>query len=137
VPALHFSGRSITDGNRRLWAGWVIEGPARRFFHAGDTGYFDGFADIGKRFGPIDLAAMPIGAYDPRSIMQFVHLDPEEAVRAARELRARRVVAMHWGTFDLSDEPLDEPPRRFHAAAAQHGLDDRAWTLDVGETRCW
>ena len=137
VPALHFGGRSLTDGNRRLWAGWVIEGPTRRFFHGGDTGYFDGFVDIGKRFGPIDLAATPIGAYDPRSIMRFVHLDPEEAVQAARDLRARRVVAMHWGTFDLTDEPLDEPPRRFHAAAAQHGLADRAWTLNVGETRCW
>jgi N-acyl-phosphatidylethanolamine-hydrolysing phospholipase D len=137
VPALHFGGRSITDGNRRLWAAWVIEGPTRRFFHGGDTGYFDGFVEVGKRLGPIDLAAMPIGAYDPRSIMQFVHLDPEEAVQAARDLRARRVVAMHWGTFDLTDEPLDEPPRRFHAAAAQHGLSDRAWTLNVGETRCW
>ncbi len=137
VPALHFGGRSLTDGNRRLWAGWVIEGPTRRFFHGGDTGYFDGFAEIGKRLGPIDLAAIPIGAYDPRAIMQFVHLNPEEAVQAAGDLQARRVVAMHWGTFDLSDELLDEPPCRFHAAAAQHGLDDRAWTFDVGETRCW
>ena len=88
VPAQHFSGRSLSDGNQRLWAGWVVEGPTRRFYHAGDTGYFDGFRDIGERFGPIDLAALPIGAYDPASIMQFVHMNPEEAMQAAIDLRA-------------------------------------------------
>ena len=138
VPAQHFSGRRLGGGNRRLWAGWVVEGPTRRFYHAGDSGYFDGFRAIAERFGPIDLAALPIGAYDPAPIMRFVHLDPEEAVRAAVDLGARRVVGMHWGTFDLTDEPLDEPPRRFHAAAAAAGLDpDQVWTLDVGETRRW
>ena len=65
MPAQHFSGRSLTDGNARLWAGWVVVGPTRRFYHAGDTGYFDGFRAIGERLGPIDLAALPIGAYDP------------------------------------------------------------------------
>jgi N-acyl-phosphatidylethanolamine-hydrolysing phospholipase D len=138
VPSQHFSGRSLVDENRRLWAGWVVAGPARRFYHPGDTGYFAGFADIGERLGPIDLAAMPIGAYDPPSIMRVVHLNPEEAVQAARDLRARRVVGMHWGTFDLTDEPLDEPPRRFRAAAARAGFDEaHAWILSVGETRRW
>jgi len=138
VPAQHFSGRSLTDGNRRLWAGWVVEGATRRFYHAGDTGYFAGFREIGERLGPIDLAALPIGAYDPPSMMQFVHLDPEDAVRAAIDLGTRRIIAMHWGTFDLTDEPLDEPPHRFRAAAAAGGFDaDHAWTLDVGETRGW
>jgi N-acyl-phosphatidylethanolamine-hydrolysing phospholipase D len=138
VPAQHFSGRSLFGGNRRLWAGWVVEGASRRFYHAGDTGYFDGFREIAARLGPIDLAALPIGAYDPPAIMRFVHLDPEEAVRAAVDLRARRAVAMHWGTFDLTDEALDEPPRRFRAAAAAAGLaSDAAWVLAVGETRAW
>jgi N-acyl-phosphatidylethanolamine-hydrolysing phospholipase D len=138
VPAQHFSGRSVFGGNRRLWTGWVVTGPTRRFYHAGDTGYFDGFRTIGARFGPIDLAALPIGAYAPPAIMRFVHLDPEEAVRAAVELGARHVVAMHWGTFDLTDEPLDEPPRRFQTAATAAGLDaDRAWVLAIGETRRW
>jgi N-acyl-phosphatidylethanolamine-hydrolysing phospholipase D len=138
VPSQHFSGRSATDGNRRLWAGWVVEGPTRRFYHAGDTGYFAGFAAIGERLGPIDLAAIPIGAYDPPSIMRVVHLNPEEAVQAARDLRASRVVGMHFGTFDLTDEPLDEPPRRFRAAAAHAGFDaEHAWILSVGETRRW
>src|SRR5438128_2617523 len=72
VPAQHFSGRSLTDGNRRLWAGWVVEGATRRFYHAGDTGYFAGFREIGERLGPIDLAAVPIGAYAPSAMMQCV-----------------------------------------------------------------
>jgi N-acyl-phosphatidylethanolamine-hydrolysing phospholipase D len=139
VPAQHFSGRSLFDGDRRLWAGFVVEGPTRRFYHAGDTGYFDEFRDIGARFGPIDLAALPIGAYEPNAdIMRFVHVNPEEAVAAARDVGARRVVGMHWGTFDLTDEPLDEPPRRFHAAGAAAGFaPDALWTLAVGATRKW
>jgi len=138
VPARHFTGRSAFDRDTRLWSGFVIEGPTRRFYHAGDTGYFDGFSEIGRRLGPIDLAAIPIGAYDPPAIMQSVHLDPEEAVRAAADMGARRVLAMHWGTFDLADEPLDEPPKRFRAAADRSGFSQRqAWTFDVGETRHW
>ncbi len=138
VPAQHFSGRSLTDQDKRLWAGFVVEGPTTRFYHSGDTGYFSGFSEIGDRFGPIDVAALPIGAYDPRAMMRFVHLDPEEAIQAAVDLHARHVVAMHFGTFDLTDEPLDEPPRRFRAAAARRGLgEDRAWVLSIGETRSW
>ena len=138
VPAQHFSGRSLTDRNRRLWAGWVVEGPTRRFYHAGDTGYFDGFRQIAERVGPIDLAALPIGAYLPREMMRAVHVDPDEAVRAAVDLRARRVVGMHFGTFDLADEPLEEPPVRFRAAATRSGLaEDRAWVMKVGEIRAF
>jgi N-acyl-phosphatidylethanolamine-hydrolysing phospholipase D len=138
VPAQHFSGRSLVGHDRRLWAGWVVEGPTRRFYHAGDTGYFDGFRALSERFGRIDLAALPIGAYEPAAIMGFVHLNPEEAVRAAIDLGARRVVAMHWGTFDLTDEPLDEPPGRFRTAAEKAGLGpEQAWLLAVGESRRW
>ncbi len=138
VPAQHFCGRGLGDGNRRLWAGWVVEGPTHRFYHAGDTGYFNGFAEIGRRLGPIDLAAIPIGAYAPRSIMHAVHLNPEEAIQAAVDMGATRVIGMHYGTFDLTDEPLDEPPVRFHAAGDQHGLGPkRVWTFDVGESRRW
>ena len=137
VPAQHFSGRGLTDRNRRLWAGWVVEGKARRFYHAGDTGYFGGFAEIGARLGPIDLAAIPVGAYLPSAMMRPVHLDPEEAVQAALDLGCARALAMHFGTFDLTDEPLDEPPARFLAEAARRGLGDRAWVLRIGETRTW
>ncbi len=138
VPAQHFSGRGLGDSNRKLWAGWVVEGSTRRFYHAGDTGYFNGFGEIAQRLGPIDLAAIPIGAYRPAEIMQFVHLNPAEAIQAALDLHARRVVAMHFGTFDLTDEPIDEPPRWFHAEAERRGLaSEQAWTLAVGETRRW
>jgi N-acyl-phosphatidylethanolamine-hydrolysing phospholipase D len=136
VPAQHFAGRGVTDGNTRLWAGWVVLGKTRRFYHAGDTGYFDGFAEIGARFGPIDLAAIPIGAYAPSSIMRVVHMDPAEAVRAAIDLHAQNVVGMHWGTFDLTDEPLDEPPRWFRAEGERQGLrPEQVWVMSVGETR--
>ena len=138
VPAQHFSGRSIGDTDHRLWAGWVIEGPTRRFYFAGDTGYFDGFAEIGKRLGPIDLAALPIGAYEPEAMMRFVHMNPDEAMQAAIDLGTHRVVAMHFGTFDLTEEPLDEPPKRFRADATHIGLGtDRAWILKIGESRRW
>jgi N-acyl-phosphatidylethanolamine-hydrolysing phospholipase D len=138
VPVQHFSGRSVTGRNRRLWAGWVVIGPTRRFFHAGDTGYSPDFVEIGRRLGPIDLAAVPIGAYEPRAMMHAVHVNPEEALQVARDVRAQRAIGMHYGTFDLTDEPLDEPPRRFLAAASSFGFaPDRAWILNVGETRRW
>jgi len=138
VPARHFSGRTLADRNRRLWSGWVVEGATRRFYFAGDTAYFPGFEEIGTRLGPPDLAAVPVGAYRPPEIMKPVHVTPEEALRGARDMEAKRVVAMHFGTFDLADEPLDEPPARFRAEAARLGLgDDRAWVLKVGETRVW
>ncbi|HEY8256647.1 MAG TPA: DUF2784 family protein [Gemmatimonadales bacterium] len=138
VPARHFSGRSLFDGNRRRWGGWIVSGPSRRFYFAGDTGYSDDFATIGERLGPIDLATVPIGAYRPAAMMHPVHTTPEEAVRLGLDARARRLVAMHFGTFDLADEPVDEPPQRFQAEAERLGLwPDRAWILKVGETRDW
>jgi N-acyl-phosphatidylethanolamine-hydrolysing phospholipase D len=135
VPARHFSGRGLADGNRRLWAGFVVAGEGGRLYHPGDTALFGGFADIGRRAGPIDLACLPVGAYEPRAMMGPVHLNPEEAVRAARDLEARAAVGMHFGTFDLSDEPLDEPPRRFLAEARARGLGEHAFVMAVGETR--
>ena len=135
VPARHFSGRGLADRNRRLWAGFVVAGETRRLYHSGDTALFDGFAEIGRRAGVLDLACLPIGAYEPRAIMGPIHLNPEEAVRAALDLGARASVGMHFGTFDLSDEPLDEPPRRFLAEALARGLSDRAFVMAIGETR--
>src|SRR5881296_1329790 len=138
VPAQHFSGRSLRDHNRRLWAGWVVAGPTRRFYHTGDTGYSPAFAELGERFGPFDLAAVPIGAYRPADMMHLVHTTPEEALRIGLDVRARRIVAMHFGTFDLADEPLDEPARRFRREAERRGLGlDQAWILKIGETREW
>lgn len=134
VPARHFSGRGLADRNRRLWAGFVVTGRSHRFYHTGDTALFDGFAEIRRRLGPPDVACLPIGAYQPSAMMRSIHLDPEEAVTAACELEARLSVAMHFGTFDLADEPLDEPPRRFLAEAARRGLDGRVRVLPIGAT---
>jgi N-acyl-phosphatidylethanolamine-hydrolysing phospholipase D len=138
VPARHWSQRTPFDRDETLWSGWVVRGAAHRFYFAGDTGYTTSFREIGARLGPFDLAGLPIGAYEPAAMMQTVHLNPEEAAQAALDLGARRVVGVHWGTFDLTDEPLGEPPVRFRAAATAAGLDDdEAWVLATGETRAF
>jgi N-acyl-phosphatidylethanolamine-hydrolysing phospholipase D len=138
VPSQHWSGRGLADQSATLWGGWVVAGPTRRFYFAGDTGYFAGFGEIGRSLGPFGLAALPIGAYEPAAMMRAVHLDPEEAVQAGLDLGAERMLGIHYGTFDLTDEPLDEPPRRFHEAARRRALAaETVWTPPFGETRCW
>ncbi len=138
VPAQHFAQRTLWDMNRRLWAGWAIAGRARRLYFAGDTGYFDGFKEIGKRLGPFDVAALPIGAYLPPVIMKPVHIGPSDALAAFADVGARVMVPIHWGTFDLAEEPVDEPPRLLAQQASARGLGpDRVWILKHGETRAW
>jgi N-acyl-phosphatidylethanolamine-hydrolysing phospholipase D len=136
LPAQHWSLRGLRDERRALWASWAVTGSERRFYFGGDSGYFPGFAEIGAALGPFDLAAVPVGAYQPVAMMKPSHLDPEEAVQASRDLRARRTLAVHFGTFDLADEPFDEPPRRFLDAAQAAGYrPEDAWVLGIGETR--
>jgi N-acyl-phosphatidylethanolamine-hydrolysing phospholipase D len=138
VPAQHWCRRGLFDGNEALWSGWAVVADDRRFFFAGDTGLFDGMKEIGERLGPFDLAALPIGAYEPSAMMRPAHMNPEEAITSTGHLRASRSVAMHFGTFDLSDEPIDEPPRRFRTASSAAGRgDDKDWVLAIGETRRW
>jgi N-acyl-phosphatidylethanolamine-hydrolysing phospholipase D len=136
LPSQHWSKRGVGDDREALWSSWAVRGPERSFFFSGDTGYFDGFSRIGEGLGPFDLAAVPIGAYEPSKMMQDSHMNPEEAVRAALDLDAKTAIAIHFGTFDLSDEPLDEPPQRFieAAGATRFGVDG-AWVLQIGETR--
>lgn len=136
LPAVHFSSRTPFDRNRTLWAGYAVAGPASRLYFAGDTAHGPVFADVGARHGPFDHALVPVGAYEPRSIMAAVHTSPEEAVRLGADLRARTLVAMHWGTVVLTDEPPFEPRERFLAAGRAAGYaDERLWALAVGETR--
>ena len=139
TPVQHWSARTAFDTNERLWAGWALAGRERRLFFAGDTGFWEpGFRAIGARLGPFDLALVAIGAYEPSEIMRMTHTTPDEALALFAAVGARTFVAMHWGTFDLSDEPLDEPPRRLRAAARDRGIaDDRVWVLEHGETRAW
>ena len=136
VPARHWSMRAPWDRNDTLWGGWVVRGPEGVAYHTGDTGYFDGFAEIGARCGPIDWAMIPIGAYEPRWFMEPQHMNPDDALNAFRALNAAHFVAMHWGTFKLTDEPLLEPPARIAALWSEAGIDpSRLWVMDVGETR--
>ncbi|MEE4146874.1 MAG: MBL fold metallo-hydrolase [Halieaceae bacterium] len=136
LPSQHWSKRSLTDDHKALWSSWAVTGSERRFYFAGDTGYFSGFQAIGSRLGPFDLVALPIGAYAPRAMMSESHMNPEEALLAAIDLRASRAVAIHFGTFDLSDEPLAEPPQRFRNAARNSELgEEAAWVFNIGETR--
>jgi len=136
VPVQHFSGRSLFDRNETLWAGWVLEHPEFKFFFAGDTGYSKDFRDLGTRLGPFDLAAIPIGAYEPRWFMSAVHVDPEQAVKIHQDVGARYSVGMHWGTFMLADEDMDEPPRRLTVALAAAGIpQERFFVMRHGDTR--
>lgn len=135
VPARHWSKRRPFERNKTLWGGWIIRSPEFSFFFCGDTGYSRVFKEIGDRFGPMDLSAIPIGAYAPRPFMQSHHVTPEEAVQIHLDVRSKKSVAIHWGTFILTDEPLDEPPKRLQRALAKKGLSRNAfWVLQHGQT---
>jgi N-acyl-phosphatidylethanolamine-hydrolysing phospholipase D len=116
VPAQHWSQRSALDRNWSLWGGYVVDAGGTRFYFAGDTGYPAAFKEIGRRFPHIDFALLPIGAYEPRWFMHSQHLSPEDAARAFAELGARTLVPIHWATFQLSDEPMEEPPALLYRA---------------------
>jgi L-ascorbate metabolism protein UlaG (beta-lactamase superfamily) len=133
VPAQHWSRRTLFDGNQRLWGGFVLKGSTATVYHSGDTAYFEGFSEIGRRY-QVDAALLPIGAYDPEWFMGSQHMNPEEAVRAYVDLKAKDFFAMHWGTFKLTDEPLDEPPLRLSAEWERRGLTaEQKRVLAVGE----
>jgi N-acyl-phosphatidylethanolamine-hydrolysing phospholipase D len=137
VPVQHWSRRALTDTNRTLWGGWVVEGDDLRIIHTGDTGYSQDFRDIALRFGGFDTAFIPIGAYAPRWFMQTMHVDVADAVQVRADLRAARAVGIHWGTFDgMTDEPLDEPPALLARERAARGLaPDEFDVVKIGETR--
>jgi len=143
TPARHTSARGIRDRDQTLWCGFAIESAGVRAFFAGDTAYHPEFTEIGARCGPFDLAMIPIGAYDPRWFMNVIHVNPEEAVRIYQDLAGPYpdvppplMLGIHWGTFRLTTEPMDEPPRRTAARWRELGLDEnRLWIASVGETR--
>jgi len=136
TPAQHFSARGLHDRNRALWGGFVVRAGGRALYFAGDTGYHPEFELIRRRLGPFDVLLLPIGAYEPRWFMKTVHMNPAEALAAYHELGGGRLVPIHWGTFKLTDEPMDEPPRLTRAAWAGAGLEpSRLWLLAHGETR--
>lgn len=138
VPAHHWSKRTLTDTCRSLWGGWVLTDGATggRVYFAGDSGYGHWFREIGRRYPGVDLALLPVGAYDPRWWLRDVHTDPEEAVRACQDVGARHMAPMHWATFVLSAEPVLEPLTRVRAAWERTGRPrEQLWDLPVGGSR--
>jgi Predicted Zn-dependent hydrolases of the beta-lactamase fold len=135
TPAQHFSARGPFDRNRALWGGFLIEAGGRRILHAGDSGYGPHAQEIAARLGPIDLALLPIGAYEPRWFMKDIHMNPAEAVQTHLELSARRSLAMHFGTFHLTPEGVDEPVRDLATALRARGVPAEQFrALEVGES---
>jgi L-ascorbate metabolism protein UlaG (beta-lactamase superfamily) len=136
VPSRHWSRRRVADTNRSWWGGFVIEGGGVRLYHAGDSAWFDGFHEIGRRFPGLLAAMLPVGAYAPAWFMEHHHLNPEQAGRAFLELGAEHLIPMHWGTFRLTDEPLREPIERLLAWWRERGPDGgrRLHVLAVGQT---
>ncbi|WP_285413157.1 MBL fold metallo-hydrolase [Variovorax sp. efr-133-TYG-130] len=145
TPAQHWSARGLGDRMKTLWGGFALLSPKLHVFYSGDTGYSKDFADIQARLAPrqadaqgggFDLALLPVGAYEPRWFMKDQHVNPDESVRIHRELHARRSLGVHWGTFSLTDEALDQPPKDLAAARKAQGVaDDAFFTLAIGETR--
>ncbi len=136
VPAQHFSSRTLHDRNRCLWGGFVVEAGGAVVYFAGDSGYCPHFTEIACRFPHIDLALLPIGAYEPRWFMRQQHVDPAEAVRAHLDLRPRRSLGMHFGTFQLTDEAIDAPVLALREARARAGVAEIEFdVLGFGQTR--
>ena len=129
TPSKHWGARTLRDSHRG-YGGFVLEHQGRKIYHAGDSAYFDGFAEIGKKLRP-EIALLPIGAYHPESF-RSVHMGPDEAVKAFQDLRAKIFVPMHYGTFKLSFEEMDEPPRLLREIAAQQKLTKHLKILDEG-----
>jgi len=136
VPVRHFSGRVPFYFNTTLWTGWVIEINKKKIFFAGDTGYTHHFKEIYDKFGAIDLAFIPIGAYHPRWFMEDVHVSPKEAVKVHEDIHSRQSIGMHWGTFRLTGEPMMEPPLYLKHALRNAGFqEDDFIVMKFGETR--
>jgi L-ascorbate metabolism protein UlaG (beta-lactamase superfamily) len=129
TPCYHWGARVLHDSHRGF-GGYVLEAGGRCIYHCGDTAFFEGFGEIGKRF-PIDIALLPIGAYDAPS-GRDVHMNPEEAVQAFLELKAKTLVPMHYGSFRLSYEPVHEPPERLLNCARTHGIEHKVCVMSEG-----
>ena len=135
TPAQHFSARSPLDRNRALWGGFMFTAGSRRIYFAGDTAYAPFFHDVRERLGPIDLALLPIGAYEPRWFMQAIHMNPAEAVQAHLDLDASESIGMHFGTFQMTLEGIDEPLRALEEARLARNIPpSRFRILQFGES---
>jgi L-ascorbate metabolism protein UlaG (beta-lactamase superfamily) len=139
VPAQHFSGRGFLDRDATLWCGYVLKTPKGNIYFAGDTGYNPvTFKEIGTRCGPMKISFIPIGAYRPQWFMAPIHVSPEDAMRIHSDVRSETSIAMHYGTFALSDEGQDEPLNDLKAAMGRSDLDkERFLAFGIGEARAF
>ena len=138
LPAVHWSKRSFTDTNKTLWGNFLIEYDGKKILFACDTGYGNIYKELGEKYGPIDLTMINIGAYDFRPMFDrsIYHTTPEEALNVARDLKSKKVLGTHWGTFVLSLEPIMEPPKRFKESAKNFGYkEDEVINFKIGEIR--
>ena len=145
TPVQHWSARGLGDRSQTLWGGWAVFGEQTHWYFSGDTGYSQDFVDTQRRFadrqtpakgGGFDLALIAVGAYEPRWFMKEQHVNPAEAVQIHQDLKAKRSVGVHWGTFNLTDEPLDQPPKDLATALRERGLAPDVFTvMAIGETR--
>ena len=136
TPSQHFSGRTPFNRDGTLWCSWVVNGKTGNFYFCGDSGYFPGFREISEKYGPFDLVALPIGAYLPQWFMGPVHLSPVEALQVFKELRGRKCIPIHWGTFKLADDPIENPPAVLLEEIKNGTIDNEdIWMLKHGETR--
>ena len=145
TPVQHWSARSVNDRSATLWGGWAVLGADFHWYYAGDTGYSRDFTDTAKHFAPrqtealgggFDLALVPVGAYEPRWFMSQQHVNPMESVRIHQDVGAKRSIGVHWGTFSLTDEPLDQPPRDLAIARQALGVKEADFgVLAIGESR--
>ena len=139
LPAVHWSKRSLTDTNKTLWGNFLIEYDGKKIFFACDTGVGNIYKDLGNKYGPIDLTFINIGAYNfypisPHKDRSAYHTNPEEALSVAKDLKSRKVIGMHWGTFVLSLEPIMEPSVRFKDNAEKYGFAKRdAINFKIGQ----
>ncbi|WP_312631882.1 MBL fold metallo-hydrolase [Pantoea piersonii] len=136
VPARHWSMRTLHDRNRSLWCGWVVRSKTLNFWFSGDSGFSENLAEIPRRLGPFNLAALPIGAYAPKWFMASSHMDPDQAVWLWRLIGQPLTLPVHWGVFELADESLDEPPAELMRAIQRSGEDNgRFAPWRIGESR--
>jgi len=135
-PCQHWSKRTINDTFKSLWCSWAVMSGDTKFYFGGDTGYCPAFKQIGDKYGPFTLAAIPIGAYEPREVLKCQHVDPEEAVQVHIDIKAKNSVGIHWGTFVLTGEHVLEPPKKLKEAAEKKKIPvDSFFALNIGETR--